>query len=386
MDNGLELRKFVAPEYIFGIGARKLAGRYARNLGGRRILVVSDPGVAAAGWTADVIGAIGEEGLSSVLFTGVSPNPRAAEVMAGAEVYASGKCNAIVAVGGGSPMDCAKGIGIVSTNRKSILQFQGVDKVEIPMPPLICVPTTGGTSADVSQFAIISDPAEKVKFAIISKSVVPDVSLIDPITLTTMDSYLSACTGLDALTHAIEAYVSRANSPMTDLHALEAVRMVTENLVASIKNPTDLDLRSKIMQGSLMAGLAFSNAILGANHAMAHSLGGETDAFHGECNAILLDHVIDFNFPHASERFERIAEAMGLDLRGLNTGEKKTALLQKVRDLKKAAGMHRVLHDFGVGRSDLSILSEKALKDPCMVTNPRPASPRDIEVIYEESL
>jgi len=283
-------------------------------------------------------------------------------------------------------MDCAKGIGIVSTNRKSILQFQGVDRVEIPMPPLICVPTTGGTSADVSQFAIISDPAEKIKFAIISKSVVPDVSLIDPMTLTTMDSYLSACTGLDALTHAIEAFVSRANSPMTDLHALEAVRMVTANLVASIKNPLDLELRSKIMQGSLLAGLAFSNAILGANHAMAHSLGGETDAYHGECNAILLDHVIEFNFPHASERFERIAEAMGLDLRGLNSAAKKAALLRKVRELKKAAGINRLLHDFGVGRSDLSILSDKALKDPCMVTNPRPASPRDIEVIYEESL
>jgi alcohol dehydrogenase class IV len=342
--------------------------------------------VVAAGWTADVIAAIEEEGLSSVLFTGVSPNPRAAEVMAGAEVYASGKCNAIVAVGGGSPMDCAKGIGIVSTNRKSILDFQGVDKVEVPMPPLICIPTTGGTSADVSQFAIISNPVEKVKFAIISKSVVPDVSLIDPVTLTTMDSYLSACTGIDALTHAIEAYVSKANSPMTDMHALEAIRMVTENLVASIKNPTDLEFRSKIMQGSLMAGLAFSNAILGANHAMAHSLGGETDAFHGECNAILLDHVIDFNFPHAAERFERIAEAMGLDLRGLSSGAKKAALLKKVRDLKKEAGMRRVLHEFGIGRSDLSILSDKALKDPCMVTNPRPASPRDIEVIYEESL
>lgn len=386
MTNGLELRKFVAPEYIFGVGARKLAGRYARNLGGRRVLVVSDPGVVAAGWTADVIAAIEEEGLSTELFTGVSPNPRAAEVMAGAQLYAARKCNALVAVGGGSPIDCAKGIGIVSTNKKNILLFQGVDKVDVPMPPLICVPTTGGTSADVSQFAIIGNPEERVKFAIISKSVVPDVSLIDPFTLTTMDPHLSACTGLDALTHAIEAFVSKANSPMTDLNALEAVRLVTENLVDSIRNPLDLDLRSKIMQGSLLAGLAFSNAILGAAHAMAHSLGGETDAFHGECNAILLDHVIEFNFPNSPERFERIAEAMGLDLRGLNTVEKKAALLQKVRELKKEAGMNRVLHHLGVARSDLSILSEKALKDPCMITNPRPASPRDIEVIYEESL
>ncbi|MEJ2699591.1 MAG: iron-containing alcohol dehydrogenase, partial [Desulfuromonadales bacterium] len=167
------------------------AGRYAKNHGARKVLVVSDPGVVAAGWTADVIASLEEEGLPHVLFTGVSPNPRAAEVMAGAAIYEAEKCNALVAVGGGSPMDCAKGIGIVSSNGRDILTFEGVDQVQVPMPPLICVPTTGGTSADVSQFAIITNPFEKIKFAIISKSVVPDLSLIDPVTLTSMDPFLT---------------------------------------------------------------------------------------------------------------------------------------------------------------------------------------------------
>ncbi len=386
MANDLELRKFVSPEFIFGAGARRQAGLYAKNLGGKRVLVVSDPGVVAAGWTAEVVAAIEEEGLATVLFTGVSPNPRAAEVMAGAEVYRATRCNAIVAVGGGSPMDCAKGIGIVSSNNRHILTFRGVDKVEVPMPPLICIPTTGGTSADVSQFAIIADPTERIKFAIISKSVVPDLALIDPETLTTMDPYLSACTGLDALTHAVEAFVSRAHSPMTDLHALEAIRLVSRHLVPSIENPQDVELRAKIMLGSLQAGLAFSNAILGANHAMAHSLGGETDAPHGECNAILLDHVIEFNFPSAAERFDLVADAMGLDLRGMSAKGKKGALLGKVRALKKAAGLYRVLHDLGVNRGSIALLSKKAIGDPCMLTNPRPVTPRDIEVIYEEAL
>lgn len=386
MPSDLELRKFVAPEYIFGVGARRLAGRYAKKLGARKVLVVSDPGVVAVGWTKDVTDSLEEEKIPYALFTGVSPNPRAEQVMAGAELYSTERCNALVAVGGGSPMDCAKGIGIVSSNKKHILLFKGVDQVKIPMPPLICVPTTGGTSADVSQFAIITNPLEKIKIAIISKSVVPDLSLIDPVTLTTMDSYLTACTGLDAMTHGIEAYVSNASSPMTDLNALEAIRLVSKYLMDSIKNPQDVELRAKIMEGSLLAGLAFSNAILGASHAMAHSLGGEVDLAHGECNAILLDHVVEFNFPSCPERFDRIAEAMGLDLRGMGSKEKKAALLGQIREIKKAAGVDRVLTELGVRLGDLPPLTDKALKDPCMVTNPRRPKARDIEVIYEESL
>ncbi len=386
MAEGLQLRKFLAPEFIFGAGARELAGRYARNLGGRKVLVVSDPGVVQAGWTADVTKSLEAEGLPYVLFTALTPNPKVDEVMAGVTLYREERCDVIVAVGGGSPIDCAKGIGIVSSNHRHILEFEGVDMVRAPMPPLICIPTTGGTSADVSQFAIISNPLERVKIAIISKSVVPDIALIDPITLTTMDPYLTACTGLDAMTHAIEAFVSTASSSMTDLHALEAVKILSTSLIPSIRNPDDQELRSQVMMGSLQAGLAFSNAILGANHAMAHSLGGALDLAHGECNAILLDHVIDFNFDSAPERFERIAQAMGLDLRGLPLLQKKKLLIEHVRSLKAEAGVARTLAEVGVGVGDLKQYSEHALKDPCMATNPRRASKRDIEVVYEESL
>lgn len=382
----LELRKFVAPEFIFGLGALKLAGRYAKNFGASRILIVTDPGVMAAGWTDQVIANLELEGLPYVIFSGVSPNPRAEEVMTGSEVYKSAGCNLILAVGGGSPMDCAKGIGIVSTNKKHILEFEGVDRVSIPMPPLICIPTTGGTSADVSQFAIISNREEKIKIAIISKAVVPDVSLIDPATLTTMDSYLAACTGLDALVHAIEAYVSTAHSPITDLHALEAIRLVSSSLLPSLAAPADLQLRSQVMLGSLEAGLAFSNASLGAVHAMAHSLGGLLDLPHGECNAILLEHVMSFNFPEASERFLQIGEAMGLDLNNRSISEKKAAILAEVMRLRNAVGIDRSLGQKGVHRSDVRELSQKAMNDPCIVTNPRRPVRRDLEVIFEEAL
>lgn len=386
MAEGFELRKFLAPEFVFGIGARQLAGRYAKNLGGRKVLVVSDPGVVRAGWTKDITDSLDEAGVPYALFTEVTPNPKVDEVMAGVAIYRQEGCDALVAVGGGSPIDCAKGIGIVASNRGSIIDFEGVDMVHAPMPPLICIPTTGGTSADVSQFAIISNPIERVKFAIISKSVVPDLALIDPLTITTMDPYLTACTGLDALTHAIEAFVSTAHSPMTDLHALEAMRLLSTNLLLSIRKPGDLDLRTKVMQGSLQAGLAFSNAILGANHAMAHSLGGALDLPHGECNAMLIDHVIEFNYRSAPERYEQIGQTLGLDLRGRGAAQKKSLLLRHIRDLKAQVGMVRTLKSVGVSREEVILYSANAIKDPCMATNPRLPTRRDIEVVYEESL
>lgn len=380
------LRKFVAPEFVFGSGSRKLAGRYAANLGARRVLLVTDPGVIAAGWTGEVAAVLAESGIAYRIFSAVTPNPKAEEVMHGVRFYEAEGCDVIVSVGGGSVIDCAKGIGILAANKHSILDFEGVDNVPLPPPPLVCIPTTAGTSADVSQFAIITDTTERVKIAIISKAVVPDVSLVDPDTCSTMDAHLTACTGLDALVHAVEAFVSQASGPMSDLHALEAMRLIHGNLLKVLENPNDIESRANMMLGSLHAGLAFSNASLGAVHAMAHSLGGFKDLPHGECNALLLDHVIDFNYPQAEERFIRIAREMGLDLRGMDTRTRRKALRDEVRRLRFAAGIRHTLAQCDVASSDLGDLSRKALADPCIVTNPRRPAFRDLEAIYEEAL
>jgi alcohol dehydrogenase class IV len=382
----LELRKFVAPEFIFGSGAIELVGRYAHNFGARKVLIVTDSGVIAAGWATKVQNVLDSEGIQSSIFSDVSPNPRASQVMAGAEMYSSENCDVIVAVGGGSPMDCAKGIGIVATNGKHVLLFEGIDQVPTPGPPLICIPTTAGTSADVSQFAIISDQQEKVKKAIISKTTIPDVALIDPATSLTMDSYLTACTGLDALVHAIEAFTSTANAPMFDLHALEAIRLISANLEDVLQKPDDLELRGCIMLGSLQAGLAFSNASLGAVHAMAHSLGGYLDLPHGECNAILLNHVMEYNFPEAASRYKEIGKALGLDVDKMTGKETKRSVLNEIIRIKHAVGITKTLKQRGATGSDVKQLASKAIKDPCMVTNPRMPVLRDIEVIYEEAL
>ena len=383
---GPELRKFVAPEVIFGVGSLHLAGQYGRNLGGSKALVVSDPGVLAAGWAQQVLASVEGAGLASTLFTQVTPNPRIDEATAGAAVYAEEGCDIIIAVGGGSAIDCAKCIGLLAANRGDLRDLVGVDNVRAPMPPTICIPTTAGTSADVSQFAVIVDREIKRKLLIISKAVVPDISLIDPATLTTMDAFLTACTGIDALVHALEAYVSLGHSPLTDIHALQAMRLISSNLQKSIAEPNNLDYRRNMMLGSLEAGLAFSNASLGAVHAMAHSLGGLLDLPHGQCNAMLLDSVVDFNYGYAEQRYRDAAAAMGIEVGGIPSGEIRKRLVAEIRRLREAAGLGDTLSRCGIHRTEVHELAEIALNDPCVVTNPRRPSQRDIEVIYEESL
>jgi alcohol dehydrogenase class IV len=380
------IRKFVASEIVFGDGALELLGRYAINLGAHRVFVVTDPGMVRVGLVDKAVSILRSAGVEAVVYDRVSPNPRDHEVMEGAAAYHRAACDIIVALGGGSPMDCAKGISVVSGNGANILDFEGVDKVGAPGPPLICIPTTAGSSADVSQFAIITNVAGQVKVAIISKSVVPDVALIDPTTTLTMDRYLTLCTGIDALVHAVEAYVSSASSDLTDLHALEAIRLLYRYLPEVLDRLDDRWLRNRIMLASLEAGLAFSNASLGAVHAMAHSLGGLLDLPHGECNALLLDHVAAFNYSAAPERYDRIGEIFGARLSGLTAEERQRSVVESLRSFKEQLGLESGLGKRGVRREDIGRLARKAFADPCMATNPRRAQLADIEAIYQEAL
>lgn len=378
----LELRKFVAPEIVFGQGTLRLVGQYAQNFGATKALMVTDPGLIQAGWTAHAERSLKGAGIPYVVYDGVTPNPKDYEVMQGAEVYQDQHCDLIVAVGGGSPMDCAKGIGIVAANDQHVLEFEGVDEVPLPGPPLICVPTTAGSSADVSQFAIITDPKRAVKITIVSKMIVPDVALIDPVTTTTMSADLTAATGMDALSHAFEAYVSTASSFLTDLNALEASRVLVGNLSRAIAYPQAMEFRNAMMMGSLMAGLAFSNASLGAVHAMAHALGGLMDLPHGQCNAILLRHVVAFNFSTAMDKYLRLGAALGLSLEDLPEEDAKARLLETLASVAEEAGAPQSLQGIGVPRVELRDLAIKAVADPCLATNPQPATVEDLERIY----
>ncbi|WP_340820215.1 iron-containing alcohol dehydrogenase [Methanolobus sp. WCC4] len=380
----LPIRKFSAPEIIMGDGSRNLVGQYVLSLSGKNVFLVSDPGIFKAGWAGEVIGELESSGINVVVYDGVSPNPKSSEVMRGAEVYEEAGCDLIVSVGGGSSMDCGKAIGAVVSNQCDVLELEGIDEVVMPAPPFICIPTTAGSSADVSQFAIINDEQKKRKFAIISKTMIADLALVDPETTVTMDPELTATTGIDALSHAFEAYVSNASSVITDMYALEAVKLVAEYLPKAYGEPDNLMFRDKVMLGSMYAGLAFSNASLGLVHAMAHSLGGYNDSPHGECNAQLLEHVVAFNYSHAEAKYRDLEAAMSGKVPSKNSGP--DGLIRELRNMTSELDIVPGLCHMGVKEDDLEYLSENAYVDPCLATNPCPATKKDIERIYHESL
>ncbi len=381
-----ELRKFFAPEFIFGENSLHMVGNYLKKFGINRGLVVTDSGVINAGWTELVINSIENSGIDYVLFSDISPNPRDKEVSDGAALYMNKFCDGIIAIGGGSVMDAAKGIGIEAVNQRNILEFEGVNKVILPMPPLICLPTTGGTASEVTQFAIINNVNEKYKIAIISKSVVPDLAIIDPITLTTMDSYLTACTGVDAIVHAVEAYCSTGGSRITDNYAIDALSLLGAYLKKSIEQPDNLEYRSSVMLASLEAGLAFSNAGLGIVHSMAHSLGGYLDLPHGECNAMLLNTSIDFNYESDMQRrYSEIVISLGMSNKNEHIYSK-ADIMKFIEDLKLSVGINNRLSNKGVRSQDIEILSIKAFNDPCLATNPRIPNLADIQSLYKEAM
>lgn len=378
----LNLRKFLVPEIVYGQGSITLSGCHAENLGASKVFIVTDPGVRKSGWTTIVEKSLKSYGIGYTIFDCVTENPKDHEVMSGVDICRNKGCDLIISVGGGSPMDCAKGIGVMMGNPGNIRDYEGVDMIPNPGPPLIFIPTTAGSSADVSQFAIITDTSKEGKIAIISKMVIPDIALIDPETTITMPPELTAATGMDALCHAFEAYVSNAASPLTDMAAISSAKIIADNLYKAFKAPKNIIYRDKMMTASLMAGLAFSNASLGLVHAMAHSLGGAMGVAHGECNALLLEHVIRFNYPASSKKYDRLAEALHIDLSGMKGQEKGDALSHHIADLRRRLGVNRKLVDFGVKRSDIDVLSQFAVNDPCLATNPMDADLEDIKKIY----
>jgi alcohol dehydrogenase class IV len=371
-----ELRKFVSPEFVFGDNARLLLGQYIEHFGIDKVLLVTDENIQTMPWYQDIISNLNDHGISFVTYNKVAVNPRDYDVRNGTQVYLDNTCDMIVAVGGGSVMDCAKGIGVLVSNPGDIIEYEGVDQIYFPIPPLICVPTTSGSSADVSQFAIITNTNEKYKMALASKILVPDLSLIDPIVTLTCDFDVTIDTGIDALVHATEAYVSNASSFVTNTHALSAVEKILKYLPALSRDLNSLNLRRKIMEACLSAGLAFSNASLGLTHAMAHAIGGRMDLVHGELNAMLLEHVIAFNYDHASIKYNRIHKILNEIYGEYPTLEE---------------GIHAFINDIRPNKfvdaspiEDIRELSEYVLKDPCIVTNPKEASLEDVVMIYEK--
>lgn len=380
------LLKFHAPEIVFGLNSMVEAAHAAMRLGALRPMLVTDPGLIEAGWADEMVRHLKEQRIEARVWSALTPNPKDHEIAAGYEIYAEHGCDVILAVGGGSVIDAAKGIAILAANGGDILDYEGVDKAHMPIPPLVVVPSTSGTGADVSQFCIVTDTSRNVKITILGRALVPDITVIDPRLLTTMPDWLNAATGLDALTHGIEAFVSRGHNQLTDHHALRAIQLVTDNLACTMDRPDDMPARVLMAQAALEAGLAFTNAILGAAHAMSHQVGGLLDLPHGVINGVLLPHVIRFNAEADPVPYAVIAECLGFADPAAPAAEAALALADRIDRLAVDVGVPRGLAQLGVSDANLPILARNALHDACMSTNPRPADEVQMLALFQAAM
>ncbi|MBX9918292.1 MAG: iron-containing alcohol dehydrogenase [Mycolicibacterium frederiksbergense] len=380
------LLKFHAPEIVFGIDSMAEAAHAALRLGGQRPLLVTDPGLIEAGWVDELVDHLRDQGVQAQVWSALTPNPKDHEITAGHEFYRSRGCDVLIALGGGSVIDAAKGIAILAANGGDILDYAGVDKATMPIPPLVVLPSTSGTGADVSQFCIVTDTTRNTKITILGRALVPDITVIDPRLLTTMPEWLNAATGLDALTHGIEAFVSLGHNQLTDHHALRAVVMVTENLVTTIEQPREMSARVLMAQAALEAGLAFTNAILGAAHAMSHQVGGLLDLPHGVINGVLLPHVVRFNAEADPAPFAVIAANLGIADTRAPELESALALADHLQQLAQKVGVPRGLADLGVHDSDVPVLARNAMADACITTNPRAADEAQLQALFRAAL
>jgi len=368
--------KFEVPEIIFGRGLLNQVGSCARRLGGKKIFLVSDQGLFNAGWVDRVMKSLLEAGLTFVFYDQVTSNPKDYEIEQGALEYIRQGSDVIVGLGGGSAMDAAKGIAILVSNGGHIRDYAGTEKINRPLPPLVLCPTTCGTGSDVSQFAIVNDTLEKCKLTIMSRCVAPEISLTDPETLATLPDEYVGITAIDALSHAVEAFLSVASSTLTDVNALRALNLLSRSLVAAVKERKDEDLEN-LSRASLHAGMAFSNSLLGVCHALAHPIGGLYDANHGSVNAVLLPEVLRYDFPVVKEKTPEMAAALGHRVDGDNAAAEEMTQ-DTIRAMLEAGGAPSCLRNLGVRTEDLEVIAKRAFRDICVLTSPRETDEEDL--------
>ena len=376
---------FIPAVNIMGNGCLNEAMTAIRNYGFRKALIVTDAGLAKAGVATLISEKLALQDIDSVIFDGAKPNPSITNVEAGLTVLKQHQCDFVVSLGGGSPHDCAKGIALCATNGGHIRDYEGVDQSAKPQLPLVSINTTAGTASEMTRFCIITDEERHVKMAIVDRNVTPLLSVNDPELMVAMPKGLTAATGMDALTHAVEAYVSTASTPITDACAIKAMELISHNLRQAVNDGKDLTARENMAYAQFLAGMAFNNASLGFVHAMAHQLGGFYDLPHGVCNAVLLPHVQTFNASVSAVRLTDVARALGADVRGLSPEEGAQAAIAAIRTLAKDVEIPAGLRDLGAKLDDIPILATNALKDACGFTNPRKADQAQIEEIFRNA-
>lgn len=370
---------------FFGPGSVKVLGERCQLLGGKHALIVTDsfletqPGGAVEQSKASLDAA----GIKATVFSETQANPKDTDVADGLALYRQGGCDMIITVGGGSSHDCGKGIGIMASHPGKIGDYAGIDTLINPLPPLVAVNTTAGTASEVTRHCVITDTQSKLKFVIVSWRNLPLVSINDPLLMLGKPRDLTAATGMDALTHAVESYVSVDANPVTDAAAIQAIKLISANLRIAVANGGDLQARENMAYGSLLAGMAFNNGNLGYVHAMAHQLGGQYDMAHGVANAILLPHVCRYNLIANPPKFADIARYMGENTDGLSVLEAADKAVDAIFRLSVELSIPPRLSDMGVKEADFGLMADNALKDGNAFSNPRKGTREDIIGIFQ---
>jgi len=377
---------FIPTVNLMGAGCLKDAADSIQSQGFKKGLIVTDKILSQIGMVKQVQDMLSERDVETVVFDGTQPNPTISNVNDGLSLLADNECDFVISLGGGSPHDCAKGIALVASNGGKIGDYEGVDQSAKPMLPLIAINTTAGTASEMTRFCIITDEERHIKMAIVDKHTTPLISVNDPELMLAKPASLTAATGMDALTHAVEAYVSIAATPITDAVAIKAIELIQAHLRKAVENGDDIEAREQMAYAQFMAGMAFNNASLGYVHAMAHQLGGFYDLPHGVCNAILLPHVQRYNAQVCPERLRDVAKAMGVEVEGLNAEQGAEAAINAIVALAKDVGIPAGIQELGAKSEDIPVLADNALKDACGFTNPKQATHEEISAIFEAAM
>ncbi len=371
---------------VFGAGLVRDAGFEAAKLKGSRAFIVTDRTVRALGLAQRVLAGFEGSGVAVVgIFDDVPPNSDVRVVERGAEIARAAGADLLVAVGGGSVLDTAKVINLLLVEGGSLLDWQGAGLLSRPLLPLIAIPTTAGTGSEVTVAAVIRDSAQGLKLIFNSPFMMPDVALLDPELTIALPPAMTAATGIDTLTHAIEGYVSLYAEPISDAQCLHAARLVMRYLARAVANGQDMEARGHMLLAATIAGMGFTNAYCGIVHATAHALGGRFGVPHGVANGIMLTHGMEFNLSDAGERWLDLAEAMGLNVRGVRAAEAGRAAIRAVAQLRTHIGLPERLSDVSVARDSFATLAEDALGDAMMISNPRQASQDDLVGLFERA-
>lgn len=377
---------FIPSVNMIGSGCLEDAAKTMQEHGLHHALIVTDKVLNGIGVVAQVQALLAAQNIASCIYDGTHPNPTTENVKQGLALLREHNCDCVVSLGGGSPHDCAKGIALVAANGGEIKDYEGVDRSAKPQLPVVAINTTAGTASEMTRFCIITDEARHIKMAIVDKHVTPILSVNDPHLMAGMPKGLTAATGMDALTHAIEAYVSSAANPITDACALKAATMIAESLRDAVNDGQNMQARENMAYAQFLAGMAFNNASLGYVHAMAHQLGGFYNLPHGVCNAVLLPHVQEFNTQVAAGRLKDIAAAMGVNVAGQSDEQGAVSCIAAIRQLAKDVGIPAGLRDLQVKEEDFAILATNALNDACGFTNPIQASHEQIVAIFKAAM